>query len=336
MTEQKAEPESPRPAPSSRARYRSVASLLVGLAVMAFFIHAFQRNWASIRTHPFEFHPAYLLLSFLAFLATSLLATYAWHDSINTLSPNKLTFVESVATMNSSSLMKYIPGKVWSYALQIYMLAQRGIRKSLVLYVNLINIAVSLLLAALLGSALLLVAPTHLPRALILAVFTALLVADLLCIRFNAALFGWLIGLANRLLKKNIERFDVPFALLLRLHAVHAVASVTFALAVYWVCFGIGYRVAGGQALAVMATFLLSEVTAFMAFISPGGLGVREAVMYALLGGATSGSLAVLVPLAARAVSMLVDVVLGSVALKLLKDLSRVPGVVSPAEPRAE
>jgi uncharacterized membrane protein YbhN (UPF0104 family) len=313
---------------------RHTASLLVGLAVVAFFVHAFQRNWASIREHAFAFQPTYLILSFLAFLATSLLATYAWHDSINTLSPRKLTFVESIATMNSSSLMKYIPGKVWSYALQMYLLAQRGIPKSLVLYVNLINISVSLLLAALLGSALLLVAPTHLPRLPLLALFAALVLLDAVCVRFNASLFGGLIGLANRLLKKNIERFDVPLALLIRLHAVHALATVTFALAVYWVCFGIGYRVAGGQALAVMATFLLSEVTAFMAFLSPGGLGVREGVMYALLGGAASGSLAVLVPLAARGVSMVADLVLGSVAVKLLKDLSAAAVAVSPTQPR--
>lgn len=52
------------------------------------------------------------------------------------------------------------------------------------------------------------------------------------------------------------------------------------------------------------------------------GLGVREGVMYALLGGAASGSRAVLVPLAARAVNMLVDVVLGGTAVELLKDLS--------------
>lgn len=49
---------------------------------------------------------------------------------------------------------------------------------------------------------------------------------------------------------------------------------------------------------------------------------MREGVMYALLGGAASGSRAVLVPLAARAVNMLVDVVLGGTAVELLKDLS--------------
>jgi hypothetical protein len=219
--------------------------------------------------------------------------------------------------------MKYIPGKVWSYALQMYLMAQRGVRKSLVLYVNLINIAVSLLTSALLGCALLLLAPAaHVPQVLLLSCFCALVVLDIVCIRFNASLFGWLIAVANRLLKKSIEPLDVPRRLLLRLHVIHAIAAVTFAFAVHWVCLGIGYRIGGAQALRVMGAFLLSDVVGFLAFVSPGGLGVREGVMYALLGGAASGSLAVLVPLAARAVSMLVDVVLGGTAVKLLKDLS--------------
>lgn len=326
---------SPRLKDSARRPWlKHAASLVVVLAVVAFFVHAFQRNWASIQAHRFEFHPLYLALSFAAFLATTLLGIYALHDSFNTLSTSKLSFVESVATMSSSSLMKYLPGKVWSYALQMYVLAQRGIRKSLVLYVNLINIAISLLASMLIGCALLLTAPmSHLPRAPLLLFFGALVVADLVCVRFNAGLFGWLIGLANRVFKRNIERFDVPLALLLRLHAVHAAAAIIFGLAVYWVCRGIGYQIGAGQALTVAGAFLLSDVAGFLAFVSPGGLGVRESVMYALLGGAASGSLAVLVPLAARAVSMLVDVLLGGTALKLLKDLSGTQGSSDPTAP---
>jgi hypothetical protein len=320
--------------PARRRWLKNGASLVVVLAVAAFFAHAFRSNWAGIQAHSFEFQPLYLALSFVAFLATTLLGIYALHDSFNTLCTSKLSFVESVATMSSSSLMKYIPGKVWSYALQMYVLSQRGIRKSLVLYVNLINIAISLLVSMLFGCALLLAAPmSHLPQAPLWLLFGALVVADLVCVRFNAALFGWLIALANSLLKRNIERFDVPLALLLRLHAVHAVAAITFGLAVYCVCRGIGYQVGAGQAMTVAGAFLLADVAGFLAFVSPGGLGVRESVMYALLGGAASGSLAVLVPLAARAVGMLVDVLLGGTAIKLLKDLSGTQGSRDPTPP---
>jgi uncharacterized membrane protein YbhN (UPF0104 family) len=302
---------------------RRLAALLVAAAVAVFFWRAFGRNWESIRTHQFQLAPPFLILGFLAFTATSLLATYAWHDSINTLSPIKLTFRESIATVNASSLVKYVPGKVWTYALQMYWLGKRGIARSLVLYINIINIAVSLLMAMLLGVVLLLVGPERFPHGITLAALGLLLLLDFACLRFNAPLFGWGIRVLNRLFKKDIEPFTVPSSLLLRLHALHFTATLTFAAAIYAVAFGIGYRLGFSQALPIMSSFLLSEVVGFLAFVSPGGLGVREGVMYALLGGAASGSLALVLPLAARAVSMLVDVTLGSLALKLLRQLTR-------------
>ncbi|HWA71548.1 MAG TPA: hypothetical protein VG937_04430 [Polyangiaceae bacterium] len=304
-----------------RGTFRSVKSLapwLVAALVGAFFVHAFRRNWGSIQAHPFELRPGYAILSLSAFVFTGLLATYAWHKSVNEISVTKLTFRESIATTNASSMVKYIPGKVWSYALQMYWLSRRGIPKSLVIYVNLINIAVSLLMAAALGGTLLLAVSSASPATTV-ALLSVLVLLDLLCIKFNARIVDLTLAVASRLLRKEIRRFNVPIHLLVELHIIHMAASVTFALAVYFASFAVGYEITGREALTVMATFLLSEVAAFLTFISPGGLGVRESVMYALLGGSESGSLALLVPLAARMISMVADVVLGGIALRLLK-----------------
>jgi uncharacterized membrane protein YbhN (UPF0104 family) len=62
-------------------------------------------------------------------------------------------------------------------------------------------------------------------------------------------------------------------------------------------------------------------VAGFLAIVVPGGIGVREGLMYAILGGELSGSLAIVMPVASRLLNMGVDIVLGAVAFKLLRTL---------------
>ena len=60
----------------------------------------------------------------------------------------------------------------------------------------------------------------------------------------------------------------------------------------------------------------------FLAIMVPGGLGVPEALMYDMLGGAAKGSLALVFPVASRLMNMFVDVTLGVVAFRLLRSLT--------------
>jgi uncharacterized membrane protein YbhN (UPF0104 family) len=53
--------------------------------------------------------------------------------------------------------------------------------------------------------------------------------------------------------------------------------------------------------------------------LAPGGLGVREGIMYAMLAGASTAAVSLILPLALRVVTMAVDVLLGLIGLKLLR-----------------
>jgi uncharacterized membrane protein YbhN (UPF0104 family) len=86
-------------------------------------------------------------------------------------------------------------------------------------------------------------------------------------------------------------------------------------------CFGIGLEVADKKIFSVMSAMIISDVVGFVAVIVPGGLGVREGVMYFLLKGDTSGALFLILPIATRIVGMLVDILLGTMSFVLLKRL---------------
>jgi len=131
-----------------------------------------------------------------------------------------------------------------------------------------------------------------------------------------------LVALVNRVFKRNLSAFDVTKSLLLELHSIHAAAAVLSGLAAYLFCFAIGYRIDFDRSLIVIGSSTLGDVVGFLAIIVPGGLGVREGLMYKILEGQTTGSLALVLPVASRLLNMFVEIALGLVALRLLRTLT--------------
>ena len=305
-----------------RRLLKPALSVLVVLCVAWFFGKAFQRNWAEVRAHEFHLSLPFLAFAALATLVAILLATYAWYRSINALSASKVDFRQSVAAANVSGLTKYIPGKVWSYALQMYWLDGLGISKALIVYVGVLNLAISMGVSVMFALVCLLFAHVDFPGGVLLGSLLGLLVFDALSIYFNHTLLKALVSLINRVFKRNLSAFDVGKSLLLELHAIHTLAAVASGLAAYLFCFAIGYRIDFDRSLVVIGASTLGDVAGFLAIIVPGGLGVREGLMYKMLGGEATGSLALVLPVASRMLNMLVEIALGVVALRLLRTLT--------------
>jgi uncharacterized membrane protein YbhN (UPF0104 family) len=296
------------------------AALVLGAGY--FFYRAFQRNWDSIREHQFQLQPGYLLIAALGALATSLLGTLAWSTSLNGLSTARIGFRQSVAAVNASGLTKYIPGKIWSYALQMYWLDGLGFSKALIVYVNLMNLAISLGTSLILGLVCLAISSAPLPLSMLLGALGALLVLDACAVLFNRPLIKWLLSLVGKVSNRQFSYFHVDARLLLRLHSIHLLAAFTSGLSAYAFCFAIGYRLNVDRGLVVIGSSLVADVAGFLAIIVPGGIGVREGLMYAILGGQLTGSLAIVMPVASRLLNMGVDILLGAVAFRLLRTLT--------------
>jgi uncharacterized membrane protein YbhN (UPF0104 family) len=299
---------------------KRVASVVIVAGVAFFFYRAFRRNWADIEAAKLEFHYPLLLAAAVLFLICYLLATYAWHATINVLSESrKLTFSESLATYNASSLTKYLPGKFWSYALQMYWLGDAGFSKSSVMYANIVNLVTSLVTSVLMGLLCLSFSSTRLPAAVVLAALALVALVDLCIVKFYSGIFGGLVKLLNRVLKRDVRYFRLSPAFMLELQLLHLLSAVTAGASSYLVCLGIGHPIGPGDAMLVIASSLISDVVGFLAVIVPAGLGVREGVMYLILNGVSLGTLPLVLPVATRAVNMFVDIGLGLVAIKLLR-----------------
>jgi len=126
-----------------------------------------------------------------------------------------------------------------------------------------------------------------------------------------------------KLFKRRLEEFAFSPKLLLQLHLVHFAATILGALCTYWTCVGIGYPLPASLIPRVMASSLLGDGAGFVALLVPAGLGVREGVMYFVLGGAASGPVSLILPVVSRTVGMVSDVIIGAIALVLLRKFTR-------------
>lgn len=298
---------------------KRVASVAIIAGVAFFFFRALKRNWNEIQAAKLEFHYPLLLTAALFMLACYLLSTYAWHATVNALSIRKLSFAQSVATFNASSLTKYLPGKFWSYALQMYWLGGVGFSKSLVMYANIVNLVISIVTTILAGLVCLLFSSSNLPPAMVLGALSLVLVGGVGLVRFSGAVFRALVTLASRWLKRDVRYFELSLKVTLELHVIHLLSAVAAGASTYFVCLGIGYWVGPRDAALVMASSLISDVAGVLAFIVPAGLGVREGIMYLMLDGVSLGALSLVLPIASRGVNMVVDLGLGAFALRLLR-----------------
>lgn len=306
-----------------RPAVKAALSTLVVVGVFAFFSHAVRSNWAAIAEQRLQPRAPLLLCALLLVISACLLNTCAWLTGVNALSTTRrLSFKEGVATVNTTSLTKYLPGKLWSFALQMYWLTGDGFSKSLVLYANVVNLLISLaaqLALALLG---LLWFGERVPLAVTLLALLGLITADVLVLKFHAAAFKRLTGLLTRRLRRDVADFDLAPAVMLKMHTLHAAGGLVTGLSTCVLGYGIGYDVAPRDALLLSSATLLADLSGFVAFMVPAGLGVRESLMYVVLG-SERGSLALVLPVASRLLYLASDLLLGLVAVKLLHGLAR-------------
>src|SRR5450432_953964 len=204
-----------------RAMVKPLLAALIVVCTGYFFFRAFRRNWADVKAHEFRIAPLFVAGALLAAFATCLLATFAWYSAMNELSRSKISFRQSVAAVNASSLTKYIPGKIWSYALQMYWLDGLGVSKPLIVYVNLVNLLISMATSVIVGLSCLLFSHGNLPLQIVLASLIALIALDVCSVLFNHAILSGLVKLVNRLFKRKFSFFEVKKSLLVKLHLVH-------------------------------------------------------------------------------------------------------------------
>jgi glycosyltransferase 2 family protein len=307
---------------SRRARtvLQASAALLIVAAVVFFFRAQFVKNWEQVRNVHFKIDYLLLLLSLACTAGSYLFNTAAWRYGINLFSTRRpFSFTQSIGMVNATQLTKYIPGKVWGYAMQATLVDRQEFPVSTILYINIFLALSSAFICLLVGGVYLVFSSLLLPRLVLALVTAAVLLIYIFFLAFNGSFFTFLTKILGRILKKAINFRRITFGQTMLMQLLSLASSAALGMSALICAAGVGFSMDGRLAYSIFSGFLVSDTIGFLAFLVPGGIGIREGLFYLLLREHGGESLALILPIVMRLLSMCVDAALGVLGLVYLR-----------------
>ena len=295
----------PAPDPAFRGvgRLRRGVSLALVVLVAVFLGVALVRNWQAVRSDLQALSWVDLLASGIAGALAVTCSGMGWRVVLTGLG-ERVAVHPALTVFFAGQLGKYVPGSVWTAAIQAELGRRRNIAGSTMLVSYLVALMIAVATGGLVGLLALFGAGAARSTALWLVLVAVILGAALMRPAWLNAGLAWAFARAGRT--------PPPVALPGRALA----ASVAWLIAC-WVLFGLHAWLlarplgAGAADLApTVGAFALAFVAGLLVVPLPAGAGVREGVLVATLAGAIGAPAALTVSLVSRLVLLGVDLVM--------------------------
>ena len=293
---------------------KACIALAIILLIAYFYNLELRKNWSSLQHFRFSIDMRFLIASLAFYLFSYLLETFIWKICINShLRRPELNFFQSIAVVNASGLLKYLPGRIWTYTAQLVWLQKYGIPMPLVLHVNLICILGSLITSLYLGMGYLALYKDF-PPAMLLFLSALLVLCNIAYIAWNSVVINKLISVVNRLFKRGIQPIADKTSLVVIIQIVYMLSWCLMGSAGYLLAKGVGLNIPHEGLFAILASMSLAWLIGYLAIIFPGGLGVREGVMLVMLTGVVDSRIALIFPIISRVMYLISEGLLGIAA----------------------
>lgn len=299
---------------NTRKVLRITGAVLVIAAIGYFYSREVEKNWALLENFHFVFKPRYLVISLCLYLASYLLETFIWKVGINRHAGHELNFFQSVAVVNTSGLLKYLPGRIWTYTAQLIWLKKYGISKPVILYINFICLAGAIIVSLYLGLIYLMFYSNKINQLIIIISAAVLLVLNIIYVVWNSFFLNRILAMAARLFNKEIQPFESSRILLAFIELVYACSWPLAGFGGYFLAKGIGLHVLPRDIFALLASMSLAWVAGYAALITPGGFGIREGLMLLMLRNLVPAETALIFPILSRLMHLAVEAFLGLLA----------------------
>lgn len=254
------------------------------------------KSWGTLAGYHWQVSVPLLVLAFLGFVAQTLSYPLIWRLVLRRLGYT-LPLSKSTRIYLASEFVRYIPGNVWHVLTRILWVEREGVPKS----IGFVSMTVELVTKLAGGALVFAVTLLFWPRVDLLghidllgsrefggslALFVGLAAIPLLLVLLQPRLLAWCLNQALKLLRK------APITLPLRYRDV---VAVTFWWCGSWAIGGLAFfvllmGVAGASGWSLLTVVLCIGIYAiawdigFLSFITPSGLGFREAAIILLLG----------------------------------------------------
>jgi uncharacterized membrane protein YbhN (UPF0104 family) len=285
---------------------------LIIMGIIFFFLgRSVYRNWDDVRHYDWQFNSPYVILSLILLLSALGLMVFLWRSILMKMN-HTLPFKKAWRIWFVSNLGRYVPGKVWQILGMVYLCEREGIPKVATTTSVLLAQAWSILSAFILMGVYVLVAgPQAFPRMSILLI-------ALVPLGFVLVYPPILEKLINRLLvllKKEPLRLSMSFGDSLAFLAKYFLSWIVYGVAFSLFIFSI-QAVPLTTVPAFICIFAASYTLGFLFLLVPGGLGVREGLIAALLSASMPLHIATIISLLSRLWFTAGELVCLSLALK--------------------
>jgi uncharacterized membrane protein YbhN (UPF0104 family) len=281
--------------------WRRALGWVVALVILFFLARTLWVSWDQVTQSgfSFQFNLPLLLLSVVLLVPARSLAVEAWRRILAALG-NRISFRFAIYAWFVSNLARFIPGNVWQLAAMMFLTQGAGVSKMNVVLSQLVYAAIALSVAALYGLTLLPIPPGAAP--LVAVAFVALIL-----VLAQPAVFRLLLRTSTWLLAKVRRSPDLaaPHDVSLTFRQGLVPPLCSFAM---WTLNGIAFwlfvRSITPLPLEALPTFIAINAAAYfigyVSFITPSGLGFREASLAFLLGAFFPPAVAVAIAFMAR------------------------------------
>ncbi|MDQ3735194.1 MAG: flippase-like domain-containing protein [Actinomycetota bacterium] len=286
-----------------------VARILVFLAIAGSITYAIYTLWPDVRDTWLALNPWAIALSVAAALTAMTANVMAWHAVLRELD-HRVPVIDAGRITLVGQLGKYLPGSIWAFVLQMELARRAGIPRARAFAASLILVGIATTAALVLG----LMGLPALREVGGAAVWGVLALIPVAVVCAMPPVLSRLVNLFLRLLRREGLGHGLTYRGLSRIFGWSLVAWVLFGVH-FWVLSS-GLEGAGAPNLAeAIGAFALGMTAGLLAVASPSGLGVREAVLVALLAPFAGLGAALGVALASRLILTVADVLAASVAV---------------------
>lgn len=279
--------------PVSKRRLRVLIGAILTVVVCVIVGRTLVDQWDAIVAYDWQIKPLWLLASAIILWIDYVMLFHLWRLLLESVWGHRLSFPVTYRVSMLANLGKYIPGKVWTVAGVVYLLAEEDVPPGPALVSSALHQAFTLIPGA--------VFITYVLGVRIWGDFSVVAVTIGLAMGvlvLYPPIFRWCLNTGLRLIGRPTIDFKLSFVRAFTLFWVYIWAWVMYG-ASFW-CMTLGLGLPAGPFWEVTAGYGAAYLVGFLALFAPGGLGVREGMLTVILAPYLPVGLAVAVAVVSR------------------------------------
>jgi len=287
---------------SRRSIVREAVRWTLAAAILWFLGSRLAQDWPTVRPALGQLRWEWALASLLPGVAYFLFRITAWRSVLVSLNVRPKWSAAGRIWMNGE-IIRYIPGNLWSIVGRVAQYGSLGTSRTTV-FASMVIETLVLLLGSVGVSAigLLPYAAFDFPGR----TWGLIAIAAISALAISRRPLRLLVRFIERVLRRR-----EPIALtgpVFRAYALMILSWVAFALFQLMMTISVNVSIDGSDAVAMCGVFTLSWLLGYVSFLTPSGLGVREAALVWLLRPYVDTGTAVLIAVVSRVAMMIVEV----------------------------